>query len=157
MTTELNVLAKNIIEGNQYLALGTVSNNVFWVSPLAYSYDENWNFYFVSLPSSKHCVNLSKNGKVSFAIYDSHQGWGTGVGLQIEGIVEKVNPSEFSKVTKIYFTRKYPCGNVSNDFADGLKKLLDNQTYFFYKITPIKFWLNNPDSDIDERVKVKPQ
>lgn len=157
MLTDLNGLAKDIIEKNQYLVLGTNGEDGAWVSPVAYAYDDNFNFYFVSFPPSKHCKNIEKNNKVSFAIYDSHQDWGMGEGLQIEGIVEKVEFAEIPKATSLYFTRKYPYGTITHAFADGLKKLLNGQTYSFYKITPTKFWINNPDSDVDERIEVKPQ
>lgn len=154
---DLSILAKSIITKNQYLVLGTVGENGAWISPVAYVYDDKWNFYFVSLPASKHCTNLSKNNRASFAIYDSHQDWGEGIGLQIEGTVEKVQLTELPKATALYFSRKYPYRTITNTFAIGLKKLLNNQTYSFYKITPSKFWINNPDADVDERVEVKLQ
>ncbi len=95
MTTDLNELARQIIESNEYLALATVDDEKgVWVCILCYAYDQRFNFYFASMNSSKHSRNISKNNTVSFAIYDSQQGWGTGVGLQIEGVVEMVDESK---------------------------------------------------------------
>lgn len=155
MIRNLNQLAKEIIQKNEYLALATVDKNEeSWISTLCYTFDKSYNFYFASIPSSKHCVNFSKNKKVSFAIYDSTQKWGCGIGLQIEGVVEKVGLSEFPKTSLIYFSRKYPYGNVVGAFAASFKKLLDNKIYSFYKITPTRFWMNNPNAERDERVEI---
>ncbi len=155
MIKDLNKLAKEIIEKNEYLALATVDENGEpWISVLCYAFDKDYNFFFASIPSSKHCASFSKNKKVSIAIYDSTQKWGCGIGLQVEGIAEKVALSEFPKASLIYFSRKYPYGNVAGAFATGFKKLLKNKIYTFYKITPTKFWMNNPNSDRDERVEI---
>lgn len=146
MTTNLNILAKEIIEKNQYLTIA--SDN--WASPVCYTFDQNYNFYWVSMPSSRHSQNIAKNNQISIAIFDSHQSVDTGVGLQIEGTAQKLGISDYLKILKLYFGRNYPFGKISLSF----KKLLDNKTYFFYKLTPTTVWINNPDSESDERVKV---
>lgn len=153
----LNKLAKEIIDKNQYLALATTNGNKnLWISPVCYAYDKDFNFYFGSLPTSKHSVNGMKNKKVAFAIYDSTQKWGYGVGLQIEGTLEEVKLTQMPRAMKIYLTRNYPYGNITGAFAKGFKELLNKKIYRFYKLTPIKIWMNNPEADVDERVEVKP-
>ena len=155
MTNDLKKLTKEIIENNQYLALSTVGNDGKpWTCILAYSYDEDYNFYFVSLPTSKHSLNSESTKNVSFSIYNSTQGFGLGVGLQIEGIVNKVEKENVEEVENIYFSRKYPYGDLSNDFTDSLRKLIVQGTYNFYKLTPIHVWINNSNSDKDERVEI---
>ena len=76
-------LARDIIEQNQYMTLGTTSpDGKPWVSPVVYAFDKNYNFYWISLPNSKHSQNITANKNISLAIFDSHQNWGEGVGLQ---------------------------------------------------------------------------
>lgn len=152
---DLNKLAKEVIEKNQYLALNTIDENERpWSCVLAYTFDVDYNFYFVSLPTSNHSKHIKKSKHVSFAIYDSTQGFGLGVGLQIEAIAEELSAGQVREVTKIYFGRKYPYGNISNDFTTGLKKLLENGVYNFYKLTPNHIWINDPNADTDRRVEV---
>lgn len=156
MTKRLNILAREIIENNQYLAISTLNkDNNPWTCTLAYTFDQDFNFYFVSLPTSKHSQNFLVNSNISFAIYDSRQGFGTGAGLQIEAIVEKTKLAELPKVIKLYFGRKYPYGNVSNAFSQGLKALLRSKVYEFYKLVPSKIWINDPNANTDVRVEVK--
>lgn len=151
----MNQLAREIVEGNQYLALATADEGKGgWVCVLCYAYDENFNFYFASTDSARHSKNILANKSVSFAIYDSRQKWGTGVGLQIEGVAEKVKGSELQKVTAVYFSRKYPYGEVSGIFSEEFHKLLQKKVYSFYRITPTRVWMNNPNANIDERVEV---
>jgi uncharacterized protein YhbP (UPF0306 family) len=155
MTTNLTELAKSIIEQNEYISLATVGEgNEPWVSMVAYAYDDKLNFYFLSLPSSNHIKNAQKHKKVAFSIYDSRQNFGYGVGLQIEGTLEEVPLTSYPSVGKIYLGRKYPYGNVNNTFMEGIKQLLKNKIYKFYKLTPTTFWINDPDKEIDERVKL---
>lgn len=79
---------------------------------------------------------------------------GAGVGLQIEGLAEQVMASELPKVTALYFSRKYPYGKVSGGFSEEFQKLLQKKVYSFYRITPTRVWMNNPNANVDERVKI---
>lgn len=153
---DLSLLAKQIIAQNEYLTLATVGQTgAPWVSILAYAYDDDFTFYFASLPGSRHSIEAHKRNDVSFSIFDSHQGFGTGVGLQIEGTIEVVDDADTARVLDLYYGRKYPYGNVSNEFMEGLRKLLENKTYLFYKLTPKQVWINDPSADTDRRVEVK--
>lgn len=155
MLTNLNNLTKEIIENNEYLSLATVDEiGKPWICILAYSFDEKYNFYFLSFQTSKHAEHIKNNGNVSFSIFDSRQLFGYGVGLQIEGRVKEVDSRELSHAEEIYMNRKYPYGNVNNEFMDELKKLVRNKAYRFYKIEPKAIWINNPDASTDVRVKV---
>lgn len=153
--SDLNLLAKEVIEKNQYLALSTVNgNDKPWSCILAYTFDKDFNFYFVSLPTSDHSQHIEKSNQVSFAIYDSTQGFGLGVGLQVEAVAGVLSQDKIPEITNIYFERKYPHGNISNDFTAGLKNLLKNGVYKFYKLTPTHIWINDPNADTDRRVEI---
>lgn len=152
---DLSLLAKQIVTQNEYLTLATVGETgTPWVSILAYAYDSDFTFYFASLPDSRHSKEVEKRNDVSFSIFDSHQDFGTGVGLQVEARLEVVTEADSERVLKLYYGRKYPYGNVSNEFMEGLKKLLENKTYLFYKLTPKRVWINDPTADTDRRVEV---
>ena len=153
----LNRMAKRIIKGNEYTTLATAdASGRPWVSVLAYSFDSNWNLYFVSIPTSKHGKQLSFRKNVACTIFDSRQNWGKGVGLQIEATCKTIPKSDFKKVERVYFKRKYPFGTVEPEVEKFFKKSLEdkNSLYKFYKIIPKTVWMNNPYSKTDERVKI---
>lgn len=155
MATNLNKLAKEIIQNNQYMTISSTDiSGLPWVSPVVYSFDDKYNFYFVSIPNSRHCKNFKENNKIALAIFDSRQLIGEGVGLQVEGIVTEVKFTEVPSVAAIYFKRLYPYGKMHHAFDEALKTFLARKLYRFYKVTPTKIWMNNPDSKIDKRVEV---
>lgn len=85
-------LAKDIIGKNQYMTIGSTNpDGSAWVSPVVYVVDQNYNFYWISLPNSNHSQNIGKNKKITLAIFDSHQNFGEGVGLQIEAVAIKLS------------------------------------------------------------------
>ena len=46
MIGDLDKLAREIIEKNEYLALATVAENgTPWISTLCYAFDKNYNFF----------------------------------------------------------------------------------------------------------------
>jgi uncharacterized protein YhbP (UPF0306 family) len=156
MDTELDQLAKKVIEENQYLSLATIDSlGNPWICVLAYAYDADWNILFVSLPTSRHSRNVAEHATISFAIYDSRQLVGQGFGIQGEGTVRELSESELSVAEPVYFGRKYPYGTNENPFVEGLKPLLKDGTYRFYRLKPTKLWMNNPKSKVDERVEVR--
>ncbi|MBU2101706.1 pyridoxamine 5'-phosphate oxidase family protein [Patescibacteria group bacterium] len=153
---DLDELAREIIETNQYMTLGTSDGKgSSWVAPLAYAHDKNWNMYFVSLPDSRHSSDLKKNNEAVVAIFDSHQAVGEGVGLQIEGIIKETNIKNIPLAAKTYFSKKYPYGrNMKEAFASALRELLDGKVYRFYQFTPTNVWMNDPNAKTDVRVEV---
>lgn len=156
MITDFNKLAKEIIEKNQYITLSTIgTDGKVWASPVVYAYDKKYCLYFASIPSSRHCQNLSKNNQISVAIFDSHQLCGEGVGIQAEAKVEQISNLKALPAAKICFGRKYPYGNsLVGSIATHFKSFLSKGLYRFYKITLTKVYINNPNIEHDERVEV---
>ncbi len=153
---ELKESVLEIIHSNQYLTIASCdSTGKAWASTVAYVVDEDYNFYWASLPSSRHQQNILNNPNISFAIFDSHQNWGEGNGLQIEATVSKVPFKNYPSVTYLYFNRKYPYGQASGKFGQGLRSLLSGKVYRFYKAIPKKVWIPDPNAEVDARIETK--
>lgn len=156
MSIELADLAKNIINQNQYMTIASVDKQgSAWASPVAYVFDKAFNLYWVSVPESKHQQNIANNPNISITIFDSHQLWGEGVGVQMGATVEQVSLKDIPQVTTLYFTREYPYGNALGAFGKGLQDLLKGKIYHFYKATPNKVWVPDPNAEVDARIEVK--
>jgi hypothetical protein len=154
---QLCALAHKIIENNQYMTIGSyqVGRGV-WVSPVAYGADKQNNLYYIFLPHSQHAKNIRSHKRVMVTIFNSHQPFGEGVGLQIEGTVKTVSLPHLPNVLRIYLTRKWPyISNRFKTYLAGSKKVLNNHTYRAYQFTPTKIWMNDPESEVDRRVEVK--
>ena len=150
----LKKIARNILNTNQYMTLGTVNEGgKAWVSPMVYAFDGSYNLYFISLMSSSHAKSIKKDPVLSAAIFDSHQLNGEGVGLQILGEAQVVPARDFAKAFKCCVSRKFPYGGSGN--AKDFKKFLKLYKYHFYKIKPVEVWMNDPRKKYDVRVRVR--
>lgn len=153
-----SALAKEIIKNNQYMVLATAgSDGKAWVSPVTYVYDSDFKLFFISKAQSRHIQNLKKNSFLSVAIFDSHQDFGEGCGLQIEATSRELPLADALKTSLFFLQRMWLYGKLTdrNWFTD----VLNSFSYVIYEVTPTKFWMNNPDpktpEDEDLRVEVK--
>jgi len=153
--SDLSVFAKDIIENNQYMTIASSDElGRPWAAPVAYVYDAEYNFYWVSVPESRHQQNIKKNPDIVISIFDSQQLWGIGAGVQIEATSGEVGLKSVSSVTKLYFSRKYPYKNPCGIFGKGLRTLLKGKVYRFYKAVPNKVWVPDPNAAVDARIEV---
>lgn len=143
---DLNNLAKKILKDNMYLSLSTCAKNTPWIAPLFYHLGPKNELYFASQPTSVHGQNIAKNPRIAFAIFDSHQKEGTGVGIQASGVAEILDArSQILEALKYYHT---------DFFKVTEKSFMGKSKYRLYKITPTAFYLNDPRVKTDRRVEV---
>jgi uncharacterized protein YhbP (UPF0306 family) len=156
--SRLNILAREIVEKNQYLTIATVDKEGNpWISPVCYANDRSGKLYFASIPSSRHSQNIKLNRKAAVTIFDSRQNWGEGVGLQFEAEISECSLRETLKAGKTYLSRIYPYPNSDPKVVLGFLEnfLIKKKLYKFYKIIPKTVWINDPYSETDKRVEVK--
>ena len=92
MSKNIYEMTKDLIKENKFLSLATIDNDGnLWTTPLSYSYDNEYNFYFTSELDSQHIINIIDNPNVSFTIFDSTKRVSDVDGLQIRGIVGEVD------------------------------------------------------------------
>lgn len=69
---ELTQMARNVIDANQYLVLGTSEEDGRpRVSPVYYHHADYRDFYWVSSPDAQHSRNVVARAEVSFVIFNS--------------------------------------------------------------------------------------
>lgn len=94
MTEDNKALVRAIISENNYMTIATSDGQRPWLAPVQFCADDKLNFYFVSLPGSRHAQHIEKNSRVGIAIFDSQQEPFTGRGLQIDGTASLYSESE---------------------------------------------------------------
>ncbi len=83
--------AKQIIADNIYMILATTSaDNVPWVSPVFFVYDEHYNFYWTSYTEARHSHNVRAVPKVAISIFNSQLPEGEGDGVYVEADVTQL-------------------------------------------------------------------
>lgn len=130
--------AKEIIKSIHYLTLATVTKNGSpWNSPLAYSVDDNFNFYFGSPQYTQHAQNIRNNSKGFVVIYDSKAPDGEGEGVYFTATAkELVHKKDIENALNVMFGLKH---SYSSNSFKGKSKLR------IYQLTPQQVWMNDAD------------
>lgn len=146
MSNDNSSIAQSIVRSNIYLTLATSDGENAWSSPVFYCFDEDFNFYFISKPDSRHIQNIMKNPSVSFSIFDSHQPEGEGNGVQGSGKVTVLEDDRLIDGLLYYKTSfiKLTADNLTGDAP-----------YRLFKLVPEKWFTLDPDAETDERIKIE--
>lgn len=131
------------LESRKLMSVGTYYK-LPWAASVYYLFDDNFNLYFVSSPKTKHCINISKNPKVSVTIANSEQDTeGKKQGFQARGLAKKVTSvSEIKEVIKIWNKR----GFVKLGYAE-FKKAWKSRFYKI-KLTHVQMFDQNSKNEV---------
>jgi nitroimidazol reductase NimA-like FMN-containing flavoprotein (pyridoxamine 5'-phosphate oxidase superfamily) len=103
MRGELEDLARNTIDANRYLALGTADDGGHpWVSPVWFASEDYRTFHWVSSPDARHSRNLASRSEVAIAIYDSSAVPGTVEAVYMTGRAEELTGDELDLAIEMF-------------------------------------------------------
>ncbi len=130
------LVAKRIVQENIYLTIATASKTGKpWISPVFFSYDDNYNLYWVSDKNSLHSKLLRNNPQASIVIFNSQAPIGKGDGVYFETIVKELeDESEIKKAVQIYNKR------VTKKIfrVKEINEVMNKAIWRIYKATPTK-------------------
>lgn len=146
------------LQSTNYCSISTVDSKGVWSNPVYFSWDNEFNFYFISQMHTRHMQNILKNSRISMAIYSTQQANGV-VGIQLEGtatiLTDKSNKKEVKHAYDTYFGRSGHAPDFENYYTSNPKWLYvkitpENMYYFNDKIfdedrqfVPLKGWKRN--------------
>ncbi|MGH3015135.1 MAG: pyridoxamine 5'-phosphate oxidase family protein [Gaiellaceae bacterium] len=103
---ELRAIAREIIDGNRYMTLGTADESGLpWVSPVWYAPAGYRELVWVSSPEARHSRNLAARPQVAIVVFDSHAPVGSGQGVYISAVAGELTGVELDRGIEI-FTRR---------------------------------------------------
>jgi nitroimidazol reductase NimA-like FMN-containing flavoprotein (pyridoxamine 5'-phosphate oxidase superfamily) len=149
---DLAAVAREIIESNRYMTLGTAdASGTPWVSPVYYASAEYTEFHWVSSPDAAHSRNLTVRREVSMVIFDSRAPIGQGQAVYLSGNAEELTGADlhrgvdvFSRVSQSHGAPAWPLEDVS---PPALHRL--------YRATVTEHWVLDPlVHGVDERTPV---
>lgn len=147
MGNDHQATVREVIAENQYLTLATSDRDRPWAAPVQFCYDESLDFYFVSLPTSRHAQHIEQNPAVALAIFDSQQPPFTGRGVQVEGLAS------------VYSEHENPFATIGGlDMSADLQAVVPG--YVAYKVETKHFYVPRAHLEEvlrDERVEVEMQ
>ena len=105
-----------------------------WTSTVFYAIDNDFNFYFISEPTTRHSKAIYKNKLVSSSIADSNQVvTDKKIGVQIEGIASEVKNKNKLKIVVSMWHKKNPGFEDIINLPNMIKKIIKGR---FYQINP---------------------
>ena len=148
---DLGDLARTIIDSNMYMVLGTADvSGQPWVSPVYYAAAGYTEFYWVSSPEVRHSQNIAMRPKVSIVIFDSQAPIGTGQGVYMSGIAEKLTGAGLDRGIEIFSRSSLAHGGHEWKLEDvGVSTL-----YRLYRATASEHWVRDPVGRPDHRTPV---
>ncbi len=117
------------------MSIATSSDNRPWVSEVHYSYDRDLNLYFISLPSRRHSIEISKNNFVAGNIVKQHGKDDTVRGVYFEGAATMLTEVTESDVSFLSYKDRF---GIDNNI---LAEQNDTNGHRWYKVQVNKFYL----------------
>ncbi|TSC82553.1 MAG: hypothetical protein G01um101420_220 [Parcubacteria group bacterium Gr01-1014_20] len=117
-THNLKDLIKEVLEKGYLMSLAVQDDGGVWVSDVIYIHDEDLNIYWMSDPDVRHSKAIGRTSPVAASITISDRGENN-LGLQFEGVAEKIAGARHDLATKHYLKRNKPIPNESDDVLEG--------------------------------------
>ena len=151
-------MAKEIICSNRFLSLAT-RNTVgeVWATPLSYSTDAEYNFYFITAVDSVHIDHIREHPYVAFSIFDSTRCVSDIDGLQIKGVAGEVEKERLPDITEQYYLQVFPNEDERAEWEKPWEHFTkdDFPVYRFFQVMPLEIYKRDTENDdIDRRVKI---
>ena len=138
-STQIKEDISKFIKKNGIMTLATQSSKGPWACTVYYGVDDDMNLYIVTDPNSTHGKDMTKNVRVAFNIFDSHQKiYKSKKGVQGSGTIEMVKgPANIAKALALW--HKQNPGVEKSITIKEVKKFADTKVF---KITPkyLKFF-----------------
>lgn len=111
-------LVREILEKGYLLSLATVDKDGVWVSDVVYVNDDDFNIYWLSLPTTRHSKAIASNPNVAATITTSTRPGEEDEGVQIEGVAEKISGNILEMASKHLIKRGKPAPKKSGEIFE---------------------------------------
>jgi len=148
--TDLEAIAKSIIDSNVYMTLGTADEDGQpWVSPVYYASNGHSEFHWVSSPEALHSRNLTARPNVSIVIFDSQVRPGTGQAVYMSAVAEELSGADVDRGLELY-----PGPAERGGWAFTSEQVRPPGVYRLYRATVSQHWVLEPGASPDQRTTV---
>lgn len=127
---EVKKIIKQILKDGYLMSLGTNDESGTWVSDVVYVHD-GFDIYWISDDETRHSQAILKNPKVAATITISNNRGEDNVGLQIEGVAERLEGENYKLA--VAHLKKRGKGPIKEG-----KPFLDEESWYHLKPTKIE-------------------
>jgi hypothetical protein len=147
MESDLNAVARTILDANLYMTLGTADEaGNPWATPVYYAHADYRELVWVSKPGARHSRNIAVRPQVGIVVFDSHVPIGTGGGLYMAATAEEVTGADRERALAVFSARLLSHG----DEEWGLDRVQAPAELRIYRATASEHWV------LDDRDRRQP-
>jgi hypothetical protein len=141
---ELADVARDVIEANRYMALGTTDEAGHpWVSPVWFATEDHRTFHWVSSPDAKHSRNLAAHPEVAIAIFDSSVPVGGAQAVYMKAVAEELTGADLDRGLEVF--DRVSRRDIGRAF--GLDDVQGVALFRLYRATVSEHWVMIPGRD----------
>jgi uncharacterized protein YhbP (UPF0306 family) len=115
---EIKQLILDVLDKGYLLSLATADEAGVWACDVIYVHDDELNIYWMSAPDTRHSQAVLSHPQAAAVITVSGQGE-ENLGIQVEGMVEKIEGERLDLMEKHFAKRKKPVPEASESFLRG--------------------------------------
>ena len=116
--SEIKQLILEVLDKGYLLSLATVDDGGVWACDVIYVHDDELNIYWMSDPEVRHSRAIQSHPQAAGVVTVSGQGEDN-LGVQIEGVVEKILGARFDLAQKHLAKRQKPPPTETLDVLHG--------------------------------------
>jgi len=150
-------IARGIIDSVAYMVLGSADvTGRPWTSPVWFAHEGYREFFWVSIPTSRHSRNIAARSDVSIVVFDSGVPVGEGQAVYMTGVAERLAGTELERGIAIFGQASH--GQGTREWT--IDVVLPPAPYRLYRATASEQWIlapeGHPDYDLpgDNRIPV---
>jgi uncharacterized protein YhbP (UPF0306 family) len=132
MENRLRVRVEGYLRNHHAATIATSSAGDIWAAAVFYV-NEGYILYFLSSPTSRHCLNLAQNSRVAVTIQEDCPDWLEIKGVQIEGVASEISGVEEERARRLY-GKKFPVVGMLAQAPAAIVKAMAKVRW--YKVVP---------------------
>ncbi len=137
------------------MTLATSAQGETWAAPVAYAYDQQFNFFWYSEKTARHSQHIESNQSVAVAIFNSQAPSDEVDGLQIVGIATEVAPGDLPAIVGLYFRQSFPDESARIRWSKPVQCFVGDAPQRFYRLKPVKVYkCDTENTSVDRRLLV---
>ena len=150
MKSRARIQVHRYLRDHNVATLATSSSGNLWAAAVFYVSD-GYTLYFLSSPTSQHCLNLAVNPHVALTIQEDYADWLEIKGVQMEGVVSELSGTEEERARKLY-GEKFPVVGMLAQAPAAIVKALAKVRW--YKVVPLSLYFIDNSAGLGHRDEI---
>ena len=150
MPDALGEQVQRYLRDHHVMTLASHGSEGAWAAALFYAND-GIAIYFLSSPTSRHCLNLTRNPRVSAAIHENYADWREIKGVQLEGLASVLAGDEEEKARRLYGAKFPVVGKLEQAPASIVKALAKVR---WYRLIPERLYFIDNSAGFGHRDEI---